>query len=119
MILNACTVTQRSDLFFGMEIPGGGHVSTEQWKNFSDSVIAKHFPEGSTEFDAKGKWFDPEKRRTISEDSKVVSFIGEKSKVRDRSLDTIMRTYAQKFNQQAVMRVDSRLKRVMFVGDGW
>lgn len=107
-LLNACITTQRTDLFFGTDIPGGGHVTEEQWRNFSDSVIAIRFPEGYTEWDAQGRWLDKDSRQTIMENTKVVTLIGKKGKLRNAALDTIIQAYIQRYKQQAVLRLDSR-----------
>lgn len=109
ILLSACVTTQRTDLFFGTDIPGGGHVSEQQWKKFSDSVIATRFPEGYTEWEANGRWLDRETKQTISERTKVVTLIGRKSKMRNRALDTVTHAYITQFKQQAVLRVSSKV----------
>lgn len=78
--LASCAGYQRSDLYFGRDIPGGGAVSEQQWKNFSDSVISNYFPEGYTEWDANGRWKDTDTKQTITEPTKVVTFLARKPK---------------------------------------
>lgn len=112
--LSACATLQRTDLFFGTDIPGGGQVSAGQWKNFSDSVIAARFPEGFTEWEAQGRWLDKDTRQTITEPTRVVTFIGRKGKARNAALDTIIREYIRRYRQQAVLRLDART-RVRFI----
>lgn len=108
--LCSCATTQRTDLFFGMNIPGGGEVTEQQWQQFNDSVVSRAFPEGYTEFDASGKWRDSETARTIAEKTKVLSFIGRKHRSREAKLDSVVRYYIQRFQQQAVLRVDTKSK---------
>lgn len=110
LLLHACVTTQRSDLFFGMNIPGGGHVSEEQWKKFTDSMVSPRFPEGYTEWAAAGKWLDTETKQTISENTKVLTFVGKKNKNREASLDTITQSYILQFKQQAVLRLNSKTR---------
>lgn len=112
--ITSCVSTQRTDLFFGRNIPGGGYVSDSEWKNFTDSVVSPLFPQGYTEWDASGKWLDTETRKTISENTKVVTFIGKKSKSRNIALDSVIRIYIHKYKQQAVLRLDSR-SQVKFI----
>lgn len=109
-MLSSCATVQRTDVFFGMNIPGGGEVTTEQWKNFSDSVVTPRFPDGYTEFQVVGRWMDTDTRHTISENSRVLTFIGRKNKVREMALDTIVQHYIHRFKQQAVLRTDSRVR---------
>lgn len=106
--LASCATYQRSDLYFGRDIPGGGQVSEQQWKTFSDSVISSYFPEGYTEWNANGRWKDTETGQTITEPTKVVTFFGKMTKGRDAALDSIAQRYLRRFRQQSVLRTDSR-----------
>src|SRR5688500_3490905 len=115
LFLSGCVTTQRTDLFFGMNIPGGGQVSGEQWKKFTDSVVSPRFPEGYTEWDAAGKWLDTETKQTISENTKVLTFIGKKSRNREALLDSITQFYINRFRQQAVLRLDARSRSAFIV----
>ena len=110
----SCNVTQRTDLFFGMSIPGGGEVSEQQWQQFNDSIVSPAFPEGYTELDASGKWLDTATRKTISEKTKVLSFVGKKANTREQKLDSVIQFYIKRYQQQAVLRVDTKA-RVKFV----
>lgn len=108
LLLTSCATFQRSDLYFGRDIPDGGKVSDQQWKAFSDSVISKYFPEGYTEWDAAGRWKDTQTKVTITEPTKVVTFFGKASKQRNAALDTIAQQYIRRFHQQSVLRTDCR-----------
>lgn len=109
--LASCASYQRTDLYFGRDIPGdGGIVSEQQWKNFSDSVISNYFPEGYTEWDANGRWKDTDTRQTITEPTKVVTFFGKKTKERSAALDSIAQRYLRRFRQQSVLRSDMKSK---------
>lgn len=108
--LCSCATVQRTDVFFGMNIPGGGEVSGDQWKSFNDSLVSPRFPNGYTEYQTAGKWLDTESRQTISENTRVLVFIGEKSRAREVALDTIIDAYIKRFRQQAVLRVDTKAR---------
>ncbi|WP_353719977.1 DUF3574 domain-containing protein [Dyadobacter sp. 676] len=114
--LSSCAGYQRTDLYFGRDIPGGGTVTDQQWKNFSDSVISAYFPEGYTEWDAHGRWKDTETKQTITEPTKVVTFLGRKTRQRSAALDSITQCYLRRFRQQSVLRTDMKPK-VKFIGN--
>lgn len=113
---SACATTQRTDLFFGMNIPGGGQVSGEEWKRFTDSVVSPRFGEGYTEWDAAGKWLDTETKQTISENTKVLTFIGKKTRGREALIDSVTRFYIHRFHQQAVLRLDAKVRSSFIIG---
>lgn len=108
--LISCATMQRTDLYFGINIPTGGNVTPQQWKAFSDDVITHYFPEGYTEVDAVGKWMDTQTKLTISENTKVVTFLGKPTKERNASLDSVTQKYIRRFQQQSVLRIDSKPK---------
>jgi hypothetical protein len=116
LAFTSCAGYQRTDLYFGRDIPGGvppgggGTVSEQQWKNFSDSVISNYFPEGYTEWDANGRWKDTDTKQTITEPTKVVTFFGKKTKARSAALDSIAQRYLRRFHQQSVLRTDIKSK---------
>ncbi|QKJ32216.1 DUF3574 domain-containing protein [Mucilaginibacter mali] len=112
--LTGCATMQRTDLYFGRTIPGGGQVTDEQWKNFSDSVISRYFPEGYTEVAATGRWRDTQTKETITEPSVVVTFLGKASARRNAALDSVTRQYIRGFHQQSVLRADSKT-RIRFI----
>ncbi|ASK28703.1 hypothetical protein CEY12_00625 [Chryseobacterium sp. T16E-39] len=114
LALVSCATMQRTDLYFGTNIPTGGNVTPQQWKDFSDNVITGYFPEGYTETDAVGKWKDTQTKLTISENTKVVTFIGKPTKERNALLDSVTQKYIRKFQQQSVLRIDSK-PRVKFI----
>ncbi|MBO9595170.1 MAG: DUF3574 domain-containing protein [Niabella sp.] len=105
-----CATMQHTDLYFGRNIPGGGRVTAQQWRAFSDSIITPAFPEGYTESDVQGKWMDTESRETITEDTKRITVIGKRSAKRNSQLNHITQTYIHRFNQQAVLRVDTKIR---------
>ena len=115
LLLTSCATTTRTDLYFGLSIPGGGQVSPEQWQRFSDSIVSPRFPGGYTEGNVSGKWRDTESHLTITERTKVLTFIGKKSKTRQMNLDSLIQIYKREYQQQAVLRTDARV-RLRLVG---
>ena len=115
LLLTSCATTMRTDVYLGLSIPGGGQVSQEQWQRFSDSIVSPRFPEGYTEGNVSGKWRDTESQLTITEHTKMLTFIGKKSKTRQVNLDSLIHIYKRQFQQQAVLRTDARV-RLRLVG---
>lgn len=97
---------QRTELYFGRAIPGGGEVDEGQWAEFSRQVVARRFPAGSTTLSASGQWLDPA-GRLVFEDSRVVVLLHRGGTADDDGIEAIRREYVARFAQDAVMRVDS------------
>lgn len=97
---------QRTELYFGRAIPGGGEVDEGQWAEFSRQVVARRFPAGSTTLSASGQWLDPA-GRLVFEASRVVVLLHRGGQGDDDGIEAIRREYVVRFAQDAVMRVDS------------
>ena len=102
----------RTELYFGCAIPTGGQVSDGDWQNFLDTAISRRFPDGLSVVSVLGQWKDSETGATIQEPSKMVILFYPKGKkmASDWFIEEIRASYCSQFNQQAVMRVDSRSK---------
>lgn len=117
MFLTACGKKQvQTDLYFGMNTPGGA-VTEEQWKDFSENVIAKHFPIGSTEWFGRGRYKHPETKETIVESTKVVTLVGDKGAERDKAVQAVVDEYRRRFKLQAVFRVETEVDATLIVGN--
>lgn len=92
-------------LYFGMNKPTGGRVSASDWQKFVDTDIAPRFPEGFTVIDAHGAWLGREEGKTISESSKIVIRLHDTAE--EKAIGDIIDSYKKKFEQEAVMRVDT------------
>jgi transcription termination factor NusB len=92
------------DLFFGRNIAGGGEVSETQFQTFVDRVITPRFPARLTIFDAQGQ-FQDSTGTIIEERSKAVKLLLEDTVSNENSLDEIIKTYIQQFNQESVLLV--------------
>jgi hypothetical protein len=110
LLFSSCATTMRTDLYFGLSMPGGGQVTPEQWQRFSDSIVSPRFPEGYTEVNVAGKWRDTESHLTITENTKMLTFIGKKSKSRQVNLDSLIHIYKRQYQQQAILRTDAKVR---------
>lgn len=95
----------KTELYFGLSIPGGGNVSNEEWSSFADSVITPVFLYGSTAIESKGEWLGSDKKIT-KEESKLVISINEMTDELTAKIDTIRAKYKRYYRQESVMRVD-------------
>lgn len=59
-------------LFFGRSIDGRPDLTETEWRRFVETEVAVAIPDGWTDYDAAGGWWDPAARRTILENSKVL-----------------------------------------------
>lgn len=90
------------NLFFGRNIPGGGEVSKTEFAAFIDSKIIPYFPDGLTIYDADGK-FRNSAGAIIKESSKVVTILLEDTPENEITLDRIIASYIEQFNQETVL----------------
>ncbi len=97
---------QRTELFFGCAIPGGGEVGPDQWQHFVRDEVTGRFPAGATTLTAAGQWRDP-KGEIVREDSRVIVLLHRGSAAEDDGIEAIRREYVSRFRQDAVMRVDA------------
>jgi len=106
----------RTELFFGLSIPGGGRVSDDEWSQFTADVITSRFPDGFTIIDATGQYKQKDDQ-VIREPSKVIVFlypVRMRTAAR-RRIEEIRRAYVRRFKQESVLRVDyPRLLNVTF-----
>ncbi|WNZ26419.1 DUF3574 domain-containing protein [Leptolyngbya sp. NK1-12] len=101
------------DLFFGQNIGTTGQVSNRQFNQFLRDEITPRFPDGLTVYDAKGQFLDSI-NRLIREPSKVVSLILEDTQANENSINQIIGTYKQKFQQESVLAVVDETLSVAF-----
>ncbi|MGB7070421.1 MAG: DUF3574 domain-containing protein [Pyrinomonadaceae bacterium] len=99
----------RTELYFGRSISDGRTVTEANWEQFVESEISPRFPDGFTVFDAVGQFRD-KNGKTLKEPTKVMIVL---YRSRDRKasivkIDEIRRAYAKQFQQDSVLRVDSR-----------
>jgi hypothetical protein len=99
-----------TDLYFGQSKPGGTMITETEWKNFKENKIAKVFKEGSTVVNGVGNWYDPVSRKLITEPTNVVIYFYKRSSEKSRQIDSLRYWYKDMFQQQAVLRVDKKVK---------
>ena len=94
-------------LYFGTDKPEGS-VSVEEWEQFLDDTFTQGFPEGSTVWEASGKWRSAV-GEVIDEPSYVLNLVHAESAAAENSIQEFISTYKVRFQQEAVLRVTSEV----------
>jgi hypothetical protein len=99
----------RTELYFGMNKPGGGEVTTEQWAKFLSNEVTPRFPDGLTVIDAAGQ-FRSASGMIVKEKSRMIILLYRKRdrESASRKIDEIRALYCKLFDQESVMRIDLR-----------
>jgi hypothetical protein len=107
LLVGGCTAKQmtQTELYFGMARKDGANVSNEQWQQFLDEVVTPRFPDGFTVTTADGQWRGPD-GKIVREPSRVLNIVRDRGPEASRKLDEIRQIYKERFNQDAVLRVD-------------
>ena len=107
-------------LFFGMSRITGDPVRDERarqeweerWQTFLDEVVTPLYPDGLTVLPAIGQWrprHDGE-AATMRQYSRVLLLLHDGGADHDRRIRAIIDRYKQQFDQESVLRVESRAR---------
>lgn len=96
----------RVELYFGLNIPGGGRVDEAAWQSFVDQEITPRFPDGLTIDQVSGQWQDVQTGNTVQEPSRVLMVLYQPSTDSEAAIEAIRSAYKSQFQQDAVMRLD-------------
>jgi hypothetical protein len=99
-----------TELYFGQTRPNGSIITEAEWNQFKDTQLSKVFKEGSTIINATGNWYDPESHKLITEPTYVVIYFYKRSPAISKQIDNLRTIYKNLFQQQAVLRVDKKVK---------
>jgi hypothetical protein len=100
-------------LFFGTNIPNGGHVSDDEWKTFVREVVTPRFKDGLTIFEGDGQWLDP-RGDLVREHVMVVEVAHARTSAVDNDLRAIAGEYKKRFHQDAVLRLTVPARMVFY-----
>jgi Protein of unknown function (DUF3574) len=100
---NTPTLIQE-DLYFGRNMGETGRVTEQEFQTFLSKVITPRFPDGLTVYEVKGQFLDSAER-LIREPRKVVSLIYLNDETNQQSINEIITTYKEQFQQESVLRV--------------
>jgi len=96
----------KTELYFGLAIPGGGKVTPAQWSDFLNTEVTPRFPDGLTVDETAGQWRDQATGKTVREPSRVVMVLYTRSDQAEASIEAIRTAYKTRFRQDSVMRLD-------------
>jgi hypothetical protein len=101
------TFMVREILYFGRNRPGGGSVSDTEWRTFLDQVITPQFPSGLTVLEGAGQWRGAT-GLVEQERSEIVTIFHSGDEVARRAVTEITTEYKRRFQQEAVLRENTR-----------
>ncbi|MBI3653321.1 MAG: DUF3574 domain-containing protein [Acidobacteria bacterium] len=98
----------RSELFFGTSRPDGTAVGDEKFRRFLDQEVTPRFPDGLTLLTGQGQ-FKNSNGLIIQEKSKVLILLYPLTDTdASNRIEAIRQAYKNAFQQESVLRVDSR-----------
>jgi hypothetical protein len=109
LVLGACASVAtkpawvQDTLYFGLSRPGGT-VSQQEWQAFVDAQVTPRFPDGLTQWEAKGQWKGAGKE-TAKEDSRVLQIVHTDDALAEDKIQAIRQSYRNEFMQTSVLRV--------------
>lgn len=105
--LAACALpgTVQTTLYLGRAIPTGGVVSDAALARFVAEEVVPRFPDGFTLLDATGHWRDTTTGEGVREPTVLLVVLHTPSQ--RRAAEAIAVAYAERFGQQAVLRVET------------
>lgn len=108
------TPAMRSDLYFGLDLAGGGAVDDDAWAAFLGEVVTPRFPGGFTVIDAYGQWRDPATVNApiIRERTKLIVIVRPAGAEADAAIAQIKSIYKERFGQISVFHTDAPVQIV-------
>lgn len=94
----------RTELFFGLNRPGGT-VSAEEFQRFVDDQVTPSFPDGLTLLEGRGQ-FRGSSGVVEREGARVLVLLYPYRRESSRAVDAIRVAYRAAFEQESVLRVD-------------
>lgn len=90
-------------IYFGLEMPGGGVVTEEQFGQFLSEVVTEEFPMGLTAYYAYGQMARDD-GSIVKQQTKVVLLAHEKNSANDTAVKRIIDEYRSRFSAPQAMK---------------
>ena len=100
----------RQELYFGSEIPTGGHVTDSLWQQFLDREVSSRFPDGFTVLAGQGQYLYQDKAVAKERTRILILYYRNRRIENEQSLDDIIATYKRMFSQESVLKVSNRVR---------
>jgi hypothetical protein len=99
----------RTEIYFGLSQRNGKPISNEAWLRFANRSLSSAFPDGFTVIRGAGEWTD-KNHRHFKESTRVLVVVYPKAGAQaiDEAIRKVVDQYIREFNQDAVLRVDSK-----------
>ena len=97
-----------TEVYFGLSGPGGRAIAKQDWQAFLKSDVVAAFPDGFTVIPAQGYWRGEGTAQTAQEKSLILKVIHPAGPVALKKLSGIAKSYAKRFEQQAVLLSTTR-----------
>jgi len=94
----------RTELYFGMSMPGGKAVSEAEWAAFLDAHVTPKFRDGLTVIDASGQCLS-DSGEVVREQAKVLVVVHGDTPQSRIDIYNIISAYKRQFRQKSVLRV--------------
>ncbi len=105
-VCGAGDIMMQTTLWFGMNKPQGGTVSSLEWQQFLDNDVTPRFKEGLAMYDARQQGLG-NNGAIVRENSKALILIHAPDRASSDAINVLRETYQQRFAQKSVMRVDA------------
>ena len=102
-----------TEVYFGLSGPGGRAVPKKDWQAFLKSDVVAAFPDGFTIIPAQGYWRGEGMTQTAQENSLILKVIHPAGPVALKKLSGIAKSYAKRFEQQAVLLSTTRTEAAL------
>ncbi|MGK3126735.1 DUF3574 domain-containing protein [Candidatus Pantoea formicae] len=99
-------IMMQTTLWFGMNKPKGGTVSSSEWQQFVDKDVTPKFKDGLSVYEGKGQWLGND-GKLARENSKALMLIHQPDRASSDSINALRDIYKKRFEQDSVMRVDA------------
>ncbi|MDZ4382376.1 MAG: DUF3574 domain-containing protein [Parvibaculum sp.] len=101
-------------LYFGLDLPGGGTVSEEQWSGFLADAVTPRFPDGFTVLDGYGQWRDPGMADApiVREKTRVIVIVHPETSAAEGAIGEIKSFYKTSFGQKSVFHTQAQVRVV-------
>ncbi|MUG99273.1 DUF3574 domain-containing protein [Scytonema sp. UIC 10036] len=95
------------DLYFGLSVPGIGEISSGEFQEFVDDIIAPNFTT-LTQFEARGQVRDAS-GSILKENSQLISLILEDTVANEDAINNILRTYQTHYGAGTLVVIDEEI----------
>ena len=99
----------KSELYFGMSLPNGKPLPSEDWEQFVQSEIAIRFPEGFTTLSGRGQWMNHE-GSIQQEDSRLLVIYHPDTQENNQKLEDLRSHWCQLHDQESVLKITCQVE---------